>query len=554
MAESTKVELTSEIYDILDDCTSAELASLVDLLVKFQVSTLKITRAFERFYPDHASYTDQIGDEIYRLSVMALGRSDGRRPSYKEMVVGLCEKIGISMASNSVTAGEAALLNTFTKRHLSSLPVSERRPVVDQASIAASNAAKGILSSEAWPPFASALLQLAYLRRMLIESGRSSVKVEDAPQNGMSSASAPISDTSDGLVIQTEDGNQILSLAVIPENEGSGWRGEIDSRKAFNVLTPILKALQPFVSTEQMLKNGNYMRLTLPPGVNLDAIKDAPGSFYGSARDATGHFSKIKLDPVSLAGLASPAAILILASAIAEQKKFEHIEKSLDDIKASIGGVSKFQKDERRAVLTGSIRYFQQVAPSVFNGELANEVLHEIERHEVELGRVQEHYIADIQGQIAALRAIKNHSLISSKNYVNAIQEAWTVLNGMYGEVLLCIRTRACGYQLLCAYPGRESGKKARLDDINRALGIFSTTGEATIAIDQVLREKLEAISSYETKAIFLTKENTLFDHITKESLAIFEGLRTTVLDTSKRMEPISIDLKIEDGRVVALR
>ncbi|MDT8871907.1 hypothetical protein RAA17_14235 [Komagataeibacter rhaeticus] len=37
---------------------------------------------------------------------------------------------------------------------------------------------------------------------------------------------------------------------------------------------------------------------------------------------------------------------------------------------------------------------------------------------------------------------------------------------------MLCVRARGCGYQLLCAYPGRESGKKARLGDISSLLGL----------------------------------------------------------------------------------
>lgn len=553
MAEISEIKQSSEVYDILNKCINDELKNIVDVLVKYPTCMLNMTREFEQFYPDHSKYSDNIGDEIYRLSVMALGRSDGIRPSYHEMLLGLCKQIGIPAASNDIIESESILLNTFTKQHLSSLPFGERQCLVDDASMAASTAAKGILSSDAWPPFASVLLQLAYLRRKLVEEQRLSTEIPDASEGELSRELAHVNDTSDALEIQTENGGKILSLAVLPQDDGRGWRQDFNSRKAINVVAPILKALQPFVSTEQMLKNGNYMRVTLPPCTDL-VYSDKLESFIGVARNSQNKFNAVKLDPASLVGLATPAGMMILASAVMEQKKLENIENSLDDIKASVNDLSKFQKSERRAVLTGSIRYFRQVAPSVFAGELANEVLHEIERHEVELSRVQEHYIADIQGQISVLRSIKNQSIISNKNFINAIQEAWTVLNGMYDEALLCVRARACGYQLLCAYPGREAGKKARLDDIHKALGIFAPTGEAAIAIDQVLREKVQAISSYETKVLFLTKENALFDKIIAESSAIFEGLRSTALASSKRTEPISIDLKIEGGQVVAIR
>ncbi|WP_158932677.1 hypothetical protein [Acidisphaera sp. S103] len=548
MSDIRGTELCSDLYDILESCTNDELAPIVDILVKTPISVLKINRAFERHHPDHVRYADQVGDEIYRLSLMALGRSDGKRPSYEDMVTGLCKQIGIPAALNDINGYEVILLNTFSKQHLSSLPSTDRQRLVDEASVAASTAATGRLSSDAWPPFAWVFLQVAYLRRKLAEEGRMYVDSRETTKAGVNDLPALVDDGADALVVQTEDGHSILSLATLPDAGTRGWCGPENSRKAMNALTPILKAIQPYLSAEQMLKGGDYVRVTLPPGGAL-SFSEKLGHFVGVAK---GHKGLVRLDPISAVSLVSPAVLLTLASAMAEQKKLEDIEKSLDEIKSSLKDVSKFQQNERRSVLTGSIRYFRQVAASVLTGELVSEVLHEIERHEVELVRVQEHLIEDIRAQIATLHAIKKDGWGSGK-YVKAIQEAQAILDRMYDEALLCIRARACGYQLLCAYPGREAGKRARLEDISRALGIFSPTGETTISMDQVLREKIQG-SSYEAKALLLTKENALFDTIMVESAAILKGLMDAGRDPSERIAPISIDVKMQDGLAIAVR
>jgi hypothetical protein len=552
MNDIVEAELCSDLYDLLEACTNEELAPIVNRLMNSSVSVLKISRAIERHYPDHVQYTDQVGDEIYRLSLIVLGRSDGKRPSYEDMGTGLCKQIGIPASSIGISGKETILLNVFSKQHLSSVPFNDRQRLVDDASVAVAAAAAGMLSSDAWPPFAAILLQIAHLHRKLAEEGRmpaDSCRTTAVIVNG---APAPVDDDANSLVVQTGDGHPVLSLATLPDSGTIGWRSPENSRKAMNVLTPLLKALQPYLTAEQMLKGGDFMRLTLPDGATLDKIKGAT-SFYGSARDAANKFCSIRLDPVSALSLASPLFVLTLASAIAEQQKLENIEKSLDEIKGSLKDVSKFQQNERRSVLTGSIRYFGQVAPSILSGELATEVLNQIERHEVELVRVQEHLVEDVRSQIANLGAVKKEGWGASK-YVKAIEDAQATIDRTYGEVLLCIRARACAYQLLCAYPGREAGKRGRLEDIKEALNIFSPTGEATIFMDKVLREKIQGISTYEAKALLLTKEDALFDRIMVGSAAIFEGLRDTVDEDLDRLAPISIDVKMQDGLAIAVR
>lgn len=160
--------------------------------------------------------------------------------------------------------------------------------------------------------------------------------------------------------------------------------------------------------------------------------------------------------------------------------------------------------------------------------------------------------MAELRDQIAAMRAVKKETFGSSK-YLKALQEAQAGLDVRFDELLLCLRARACGYQLLCAYPGRETGKKARLADITDALDTFSPMGEATTTMDAVLREKIAA-SSYDAKTILLGSENALMDRILAARTGIMEGLQTVRSASSNASERISIDLRVRDGQPIAMR
>ena len=180
-----------------------------------------------------------------------------------------------------------------------------------------------------------------------------------------------------------------------------------------------MKAVQPLVSAEQLLRHGNYMRRIVLAGTKLDQIAGSSAS-YGSARGVAGKFCSIQLDPASVAKLASPMALLILASAIAEQKKWEATERSLTRSRSpspTCPGSSRRSASQSSKGLQGSIRYSQQVAPSVLGGELEPEVLQQIEGHEVDLVQAQEHLAQDLRTQIASLRSIRKDTFGGSSKY-----------------------------------------------------------------------------------------------------------------------------------------
>lgn len=166
---------------------------------------------------------------------------------------------------------------------------------------------------------------------------------------------------------------------------------------------------------------------------------------------------------------------------------------------------------------------------------------------------MQEHLTSDIRAQIEAFSVIKKEGWGSSK-YATAIKESQASIGRTCDEILLCIRARACGYQLLCAFPGRDTGKKVRLQDITNALAVLSPMGEVGLSIDKAFRDKIQGISSYEIKASVLAHENVLFEKITVESANIIKGLNDAAKEISQQTEVLSVDIKVQDGVPVAIR
>ena len=530
-----------DIYALLELCTAEELEPIVDLLTKTEISFLKLTRAYERHHPDHTLYTDQIGDETCRLGTLALGAGDGSRPAYQAMIAAVCKKIGMPADAGGPDGGEALFLNTFASRYPSSVPLADRPRLVAEAAAAASAAAGGVFSSDAWPPLASVLMHLAYLRRRLAEDGRRGQSSATSSASLQLSSPARLAAAAPGEIISVRMQGDQLVLGPVADVADEGWRSLDETPKLTGALDPVLKGLQPLMAVYQTLQGEDLLR-RLPEGVK------------GTAHIVEAGTKGMKsLETVAVSGLMGPMAVMVLAGAVAEQRKLEAIEKSLTEIKTAIADVSRFQQQERRSVLKGAIRYFQQIAASVLSGELEPEVLQEIERHEVDLVRVQEHLAQDLRTQVSGLRSIKKDTFGGSSKYAKAIQDAQAGLDARYDELLLCIRARACGFQLLCAYPGREAGKKARLADIQDALETFSPMGEATISMDGALRERLALASSYETKAQVLGRENMLLERIASGRNDILGGLNAARTSPDAG-EPISMDLRIQDGRPVAMR
>ncbi|GAO55235.1 hypothetical protein [Novosphingobium sp. MD-1] len=548
MTDQAANECSCDLYDVLDHANNDELAPIVNLLIDSPFSYLKHARAYLRYSPDHGRYRDQIADDIYRLGfwlsaglTTPSGSMDREKHSYADLLAIACKQIGIPVAGLDVAQREAMLVNVFARQHLLTAEPADRAALVSEAAKAAGKAASGVMSTNAWLPFVSALVEISYLRGIMTADGR----LVDAVGTAEATVPARRVEYGNAVSIVGDDGQHAFSLATVPQDHAEGWSFIVPDGRTISKLTPFIQALQPFFNAEQMLAGKHIYSSEVAL-----SWSDKVGGFVGVAK---GNKGMADLQQVAAIGISGPAILLTAATAIAQQQQMQRIEEGLDEIKAMLAEVSRFQQDERHSILTGAIRYFRQIARAVLSGELAPEVLHSIENHEAELIKIHDHLVKDLRAATEALRAIKKDTFGSSK-YVKALQEAQATVMSRYDEILLCLRARACGFQLMSAYPGRETGKQARFDAIAEDFRPFLPDGEATATIDRVLREKLQAISSYESKMALLASENTLFDNIVRGDRAIMAAMKPALSIEAQSSDAVVIDFQIEAGEVVGVR
>jgi len=537
------------IYKVLGMSSDSQLAPLVDTLTRTPLSILKICRAYERHAPDHSRYTDQIGDEIYRLGQKALNITDGSRPSYQRMINALCKQLGLPAQEDDLADNETALLNLFTSKRLSSIRTDKRQAAVNEARQAAAEGASSFFGAAEWPSLASCLLQVAFLRGIHNEIAHANKGTKEA-----SSTPAPVMH-SDALVIRNDSGTSVLTLAQIsPSDSDAGWRKVSKGDAGISRLNPLLQAV-PGMATAVEVGTSNYMNVIVPAGTELvESVKH--GGLVGTVRKiGTNELAgAAKLDIGKISALATSGAALNIASAVLAQKHLADISEKLSDIKEAIEDVAAFQKNERRSVLTGSIRYFEQIAGSVMSGELSDEVVHVIEMHETKLLEVQDHLAMDIRRQTEALKILKDEEWVGQGKYIRALDEQQAALDKLYREMLLCLRARACGWQILSAFPGREQRKGDRLQDIRASVLALLPQGEVAVELDQLLREKIKAVTSATERSKILRNENALLNRISAQSAIVFDGLKAITTNISTHDTPLSMDLRIEDGVIVATR
>jgi hypothetical protein len=265
--------------------------------------------------------------------------------------------------------------------------------------------------------------------------------------------------------------------------------------------------------------------------------------------------------PDKLAALVNVSALINVASIALAQKHLADISRKLGEIKKSIDGIRKFQNDERRSKLTGSIRYFEQVAPAVLKGDKPDRVLNQIEHHESELLQVYEHLMDDIHAELGEVSGVKADDWFGSAKANLAIETKQQRIAELYNELILCLRARSCGWQLLCMFPGEEMGKELRRRDIQQALDKLSTDGDVLKESDTLFRKKIHELSSVvskgtanERKLALLRANDMLLTDLSACRAEVQRDLYAADEMLAALQKPVALAARIEDGRITAIK
>lgn len=590
MYERIEAIRTGDLHALLEICSSQDLKPLVTAILKNPSNSLNINVLYKRYRPDHRKYPDIIGDEI-RLAAGGSAKNlfrRGERHSYAEIVVDVCKKLGVPCQPGKILANEANLLDLFLRRRWDSAGAEERKRLAEEARqtalskisdsaafakagakfvmnrLALGSAVKGALETAvldtALEVTVPCVLHIAYLRRRILEESQEAAGAMTAGKAALTKDSVSALQSA-ALALVGEDGEPVLSLARIPEPaEGGAWHEISPSDNGISRLNPLLQAV-PSLAAAIEFAQANYM-IVVTNGDEFLKAKD--GTMKAVTIGADNRFSGIAnlFESDGLAAMLDVSAVMNVASFVLAQKHLADISRKLSEIKSGIDGIRKFQKDERRSVVTGSIRYFEQVAASVLGGELSERVLHQIERHEADLLKVQDHVMADLRTEIDAVMMLKDGERFGSAAMKQTIEQKQSSIGDLYRELILCIRARCCGWQLLCTFPGDDKGKEVRRRDIVKSIDELETGGQMLAKTDDHLRNKIHELWSFwnkattvnERKLALLRANEVLLADVTDSRAAVTADLLAADEMLAAMKRPVSLALKIEDGRIAAVR
>lgn len=565
-----------DLYALLSVCTKKDLDPLVTCITKKLSNLLEIKDDYKRHSPDHTKYHRVIADEI-RLFGGNTFRNilrGGEGPSYDEVVLDVCKKLDIPCRDGETVKNESNLLTIFLDRQWKVLSEQERERLIAEARADASKGTRvnaknviregstllmgpqsvfGRIADPAFSVTIPCVIHIAYLRKKYLEAAN------PAPAQKTVAETAPAVPPlvrSDALVVRTsEEEAPLLSLARISEPPVVDWN-PVNGNDGISRLNPLLQAV-PSLATAGEVATGKYMEVV----INGPLLKAKGQDGYRLITMIDGKPSHgTLLDPGRLSSIVNASALLQVASVAVAQKHLADISRQLSEIKASVDRILSFQKNERRAVIQGATRYFEQVALAILSGELSESVRHQIERHEAQLLQVQEHLMVDIRHESQAMLSVKDETMFGSKGMEDSIRGHQKLLDDLYQQLLLCIRARACGWQLLAAYPGENCLKQTRRRSIEEALKVLVEGGDLLSSTDACMRQKVRSMSALwnrnvtvnERKLSLLEWNDRLVAEVSQCKEQIARDLRSAEAVIAKQLQPVTILVKIESEQIVA--
>lgn len=581
----TKIEDIAQgsLYALLSVCSMTDLDPLVSYISGKLSNLLDINEDYKRYRPDHTKYYRVIGDEIRLFggnSFRNLMRG-GEGPSYDEVVLDACKKLDIPCNEGETVKNESRLLTIYLDRQWKALNEIEREKVIAEAR---ANAAKGVgvnaknvildgapllaarlafgplgwgatvfsITDPAFSVTVPCVLHVAYLRQKYLGTTRPT-SVQTNVSVTTPTVRRPVS--SDFLVVGTSEDAPALSLTQISEPTVVKWNPVIDDN-GISVLNPLLQAVPNLVTAGEVATskymevviNGPLLKAKGQDGYRLITMIDGKPS-HGSL-----------LDPGKLSTIVNASALFQLASVAVAQKHLADISRKLSEIKASVDRIRDHQKNERRGVIKGAISYFNQVAQAVLSGELDQSIRNQIECHEAHLIQVQEHLIDEIRQESQAILSVKDETKFGSKGLEDAIRKHQELLEDLYKQQLLCIRARACGWQLLVACPDNGHLKENRKRDIEEAAELLEESGDLLSSTDLFMRQKVKSMSALWDSNVTVNKRklslldwNTrLIEEVSQCKDEIIRDLRAGEAVGAKQIQPVTMLIKVENERIVA--
>lgn len=271
--------------------------------------------------------------------------------------------------------------------------------------------------------------------------------------------------------------NPAVTLRPLPLSEVASADSAPEVKYTLGVASRISSLMQAvpslLVAGAQQVAKPAEGRQLMEVVINGRLIRAADGDGF---RAMTKHGTKINehaklYEAKDITTLVNAAAVWQLASVIVAQKHMADISQKLGEIKEAVSNISDFLDSARRAVIHGTYEYLQQAYATLSKGELSPAIRVQLESCEIELLKVQNHLIGEIQLRTEA--APKDEDTFGTESLHKNSMAKYRELLKPVNDLKLCIRTRSLAWYVLSLYPGEQALKAARWESIDTALSKF---------------------------------------------------------------------------------
>lgn len=542
-----------DLYSLLAACTNEELEPLVKIITEASTNHLDIDPLYKEHSPNHIKYYKKIADEIRLFgsdSFASLFRG-GEGVDYKEVVRDVCKRLNIPYEENNLPANERNLISIYEleKENFASSDITKALTFVAYTLITKIHpvgafASTVKLSSPAFRVTVPCVLHIAILRRKKLKEYEYLLKKQEdiRRKNNKIKELLIVNSKNEKVLCFSEmlEFNEINSISV--------------SKSEIGHLNSLIQSIPSFIAMHEV-KNKKYMEVV----INGNLIKAADGNGYRALSKAgDGKFAEHArlFDANKLSKLVNFSALYSITSTVVAQKHLADINSKLDNINNLLKQIENFQNNERESKIKGTIQYFEQVVGYVVGGGTVDSIRNQIESKECELLEIQTHLLKDIHN-LNLEKNLKGNDTFGTKDMENVIENHMNDVYTLHSQLLLCVRARACGWQLLTFYPETDGLLDIRFNNIKKFIELF---GENFLnKTDECIKYNIKGLAAIFNKEYtqnarklsLLNKNEVNMKNIKTNIQNIEEELKSANhLYQSKKFNSVNLLLKIEDGKI----
>lgn len=557
------------LYSLLSVCNDEELEPLVNYIRYKFTNSLIFDKDFDKYRSSPSKYYKKIGDEIRSFggnTYVNFIRGEG--PEYKDVLIDVCKMLNIPVDKSNVVKNEFAILDLYLEKPWYSLNEGEKKDFIDSTAYKLYKEMRSFksafkfrlptrsgLEGPAFSVTVPCVMHVAYLRRKYLDGfkGRAIDSGIESPNEG----SALVKSASSSLLVGRTEDAPLIKFTSAEISADVRWTDVGDEKYGVSRLNSLLQFV-PAVATATEVGTTRYMEVI----INGPLAEAAEGDYRAWTLE-NGKIKKhaILKDPSRLKNIVNAAALFQVASVVVAQKHLADINTKLDEIKLSVVRIYEFLQVQRQSALTGAIDYFEEAAVSVLGGEQIDSVRIQLENKESDLLIIQNSLVNEIGNESQRTMTLKDGDSFGSKGMQTEIDKQLLHVFSLYEQLLLCIRARVYGLQLLMLFPGDEVLKKVRKANIIKALGSLDEQGNILKNTDAIIRKKIKMLDSLwnssttlnERKLILLEKLDSLPIKINLSRQMIVQGMNDMDKIVREKSEPVCFLAKIENGEIVAI-